>query len=116
MEGLAAVHNDVDDENGTGDNELEWGCNGDATRSGRTQMHLSRPSFCCQAPGGATTHFRRKLQMALRTALGAGTAALLSLLYWAWGGEASWFTIIICILSTRGTMVSCRFVWHAYAP
>jgi len=77
-----------------------------ARPGGRRRLRRLLGRLCCRIPAGPAAHFWGKLQMALRTALAAGMAAVITLMYWTWAGEVSFFTIILCIIATRATLVS----------
>lgn len=55
--------------------------------------------------GPAAAHFWSRLQMAARTMLAAGGAALVGLGFWAWAGQVTWFSAVLCIISMRATLV-----------
>lgn len=119
-EQIAAVHKPPFDDNENGaDEELGWGCNDAGAASAGDDGHrrLLHVSSCTRRPA---SHFRGKLEMALRTALSAGAAALVSLRFWAWAGDdISWFTVVLCIIRTRSTLgetlrVACDS-WHGAA-
>lgn len=123
--GIVAVHDhdrNEDDENDQDDDQA-WSPENGASASEPTDAHphyhhrqrqRQRLWCCCRPPPpGPAAHFWGKLQMALRTALATGAAAVVCLGYWSWAGpEYSWFSIILCIIATRATLV--RPGWDRY--
>ena len=121
--GIAAVHihHDCDDDDEEEEEDQAWGPENGAGAAESTDAHphhhrlrrqsqRQRQRWCCcrPPPSGPAAHFWGKLQMALRTALATGGAAVVCLGYWSWAGpEYSWFSIILCIIATRSTLVRC---------
>ena len=81
------------------------GSTGTAARDSHPHKPTRPPrKYGSKMVGPALTHFRSKIQMAVRTALAAGVSTAIMQFLWNWAHALTWFGVTIAISGTRKSL------------